>query len=296
MDFLLQQSVNGLALGSVLALYSLGFSLVLANLKVFHLAHAAVFTWGAVAAWQMVNVWQWPTPLGFAVAIVLAGLLNTLAYFVVIRHLQRRKNLQLAAFISSLGGLIVLTELALLFLDHTTVRLPPDTVPGFFWDVAGIRIASIHLVMMATALVLFLILRWMMDTTELGREVKAAAFDREVAEMLGVNTELISAVVFFISGCLAAVGAILVSLAFNVINAEMGSAYLVIAFAVLVIGGFGSVRGAYVAGLIVGLASAYTTAYLTSSYREAVIFLFLLLFLVFRPTGLFNVADTSGRA
>lgn len=296
MNFLLQQSVNGLALGSVFALFALGFSLVLANLRVFHVAHAAVFTWGAIAAWQLITEWRWPTPLGFSVAILLAGALNTVAYFVVIRHLQRRKHVELAAFISSLGGLIVLTELAVLLLQHRTVRLPAGVVPVRTWDIGGVRIASIHLVMVGTALILFLLLRWMMESTEIGREVKAAAFDREIAEMLGVNTDRISAFVFFLSGCLAAVGAILVALAFNVVNADLGASYMVIAFAVLVIGGFGSVRGALVGGLLVGLASSYTTAYISSSYREAIIFLLLLGFLIFRPTGLFKVADTSGRA
>lgn len=296
MQFFLQQTLNGLALGSVLALYSLGFSLVLANLKVFHLAHAAVFTWGAIFAWQLVANWQWPTVPGFLVAILLSGLLNTLTYFVVIRHLQRRKNLQLAAFISSLGGLIVLTELALLFLDHATVRLPPDTVPRLNLDLGGVRVSGITLLMITSALVLFLLLQWLVERTELGRELVAAAHDREVAEMLGVNTEVISATVFFISGCLAAVGAILVALAFNVVNSEIGSAFLVIAFAVLVIGGFGSIKGAYVGGLLVGVSSAWTTAYLTSSYREAIIFLLLLGFLLLRPTGLFAAADTTKRA
>jgi branched-chain amino acid transport system permease protein len=117
-SFLAQQTVNGIALGSIFALYALGFSLVLANLKVFHLAHAAVFTWGAVAAWQLVSVWKWPSAAGFAVAILLSGLINVVGYYLLIRHLQGRRNLELTAFISSLGGLIVLSELALLQLDH----------------------------------------------------------------------------------------------------------------------------------------------------------------------------------
>lgn len=296
MDFLVQQTINGLALGSVFALYSLGFSLVMANLGVFHVAHAAVFTWGAVAAYQLVAVWQWPTALGFAAAIVLAGLLNVVAYFVVIRHLQRRKNLQLAAFISSLGALIVLTEGALLLLGHQTVRLPHDVVPQVFFDIGSIRIAGIQLAMIGLAVALFLLLRWVMEVTELGREIRTAAYDRDTAELLGVDTERISAAVFFIAGAMAAVGAILVSIAFNVINAEIGAAYMIFAFAVLVIGGFGSVRGAFVAGLLLGLISSYTTAYLTSSYRDAFIFLLLLVFLVVRPTGIFRVADTAGRA
>lgn len=296
MALLAQQTVNGIALGSIFALYALGFSLVLANLKVFHLAHAAIFTWGAVVAWQLVAVWQWPSLLGFAVAVPLSGLLNVIAYYVLIRHLQGRRNLELAAFISSLGGFIVLTELVVLWLDNQTVRLPFEAVPSGTWDFAGIRVTAIQLVTVVAAVVIFLVLRWMMESTELGREVKAAAFNRETAEMLGVNTEKVSALVFFISGCLAAVGAILVGLAFNVVNADIGGTYIVTAFAVLVIGGFGSIGGAFAGGLLVGVVSAYATAFLSSSYRDVIVFGLLMLFLILRPTGLFKVADPTSRA
>jgi branched-chain amino acid transport system permease protein len=106
---------------------------------------------------------------------------------------------------------------------------------------------------------------------------------------------MITSLVFFISGALGGVGAVLVSIAFNQVNSSLGSSYLVLALAVMVIGGFGSVAGTLTAGLGLGVISSFTTAYVTSSFRDVVIFGLLMLFLIVRPSGLFRVADSAGR-
>lgn len=295
MTFLGQQTINGIALGSVFALYALGFSLVLANLKVFHVAHAAVFTWGAVFTWQLVSEFGWPLWVGLPLAAAATGLLNVLCYLILIRHLESRSNKELAAFISSLGGLIVLTELALLRLDDRAVRLPVDVFPIDVWRVGGLQISSIQVLILAVTAVMFLALRWLVDRTQMGREMRSVAFDRELAAMLGSNVDRVSAFVFFVSGALASVGAALIAIAFNVIDAELGSVYLILAMTAMVIGGFGSVAGVLIGGLLVGLASSYTTAYVTSNFRDVAIFGLLLAFLVLRPTGLFRIPDASNR-
>lgn len=296
MSFFLQQSVNGVVLGSVFALYALGFSLVLANLKVFHVAHAAVFTWGAIFAWQLTDRLEFPLLLALPAAAVLSGVLNTISYFILIRHLERRRHKELAAFISSLGGLIVLAELAAMRLDRSDVRLPFDLFPVQTWRVGTVQLSSIQLLIVGVAITTFFVLRWLIDRTEIGREVTAVAFDRELANVLGVNADRVSMFVFFISGAIAGIGAVLVAIAFNVINSELGGAYMVLAIAVMVIGGFGRISGTFAGGLLVGLAAAYTTGYLTSSYREVVVYLLLLVFLVVRPSGLFPAPDLAGRA
>lgn len=291
-----QQTINGLALGSVFALYALGFSLVLANLKVFHVAHAAVFAWGGIFSWQLISEMGWPLWLGMPVSAVLSGLLNVAAYLLLIRHLENRPNKELAAFISSLGGLIALTELASLFLHNQAVRLPVDVFPNRVFRFAGLQLSAIQVLILTATAVIFVVLRWLVERTHTGRQMRSVAFDREVAAMLGTNVDRVSTMVFFVSGALAAVGATLVGVAFNIIDADLGSVYLITALTSMVIGGFGSVSGVLAGGLLVGLASSYTTAYITSSLRDVVVFGMLLAFLVVRPTGLFKVADASARA
>jgi len=288
MSSLPQQLANGVALGSVFALYALGFSLVLANLKVFNLAHAAVFTWGAIFAWQLVDGLGWSMLLAVPVTAVLAGLLNVLCYLTLVSHLERRKNKELAGFISTLGGFIVLTELALLLLDRKAVRLPSGSFPIHVWDLGAVRISSIQVIIMVVTVAVFLGFRWLLNGTALGREIRTAAYDEELARLLGIDARRVSMTVFFLSGATAGLGAVLVAMAFTVIDARLGSAYLITAIAVMVIGGFGSMSGVLIGGLMVGIASTTTTAYISSSYRDVIVFGLLLAFLVLRPSGLFR--------
>jgi branched-chain amino acid transport system permease protein len=296
MGFFLQQVINGLALGAVFALYALGFSMVFANMKVFHVGHAAIFTWGAVFAWQLTENLGWPFYIAMPLVAIFAGVLNSLTYYVAIRHLQGRKNADMFIFVSSLGAGIVLTESAILLLDNKVVRLPFGLVAAHTWSVGPLTISSMQLLMLGTVALMFVALRWLIGSTQFGREVTAVAADREAAGVLGANVERISVSVFFLSGALAGVGASLVALAFNIVDGNLGHNYLVIAMAILVIGGIGSVSGALAGGLLVGLVSALTTGYISSSYRDVIVFGLLLAFLVFRPDGISPAAKVANRA
>jgi branched-chain amino acid transport system permease protein len=296
MGFFLQQTVNGLALGSVFALFALGFSLVFATMKAFHVAHAAVFTWGAVFAWKLTDGFGWPLVTALPVVAILAGCLNVVTYLIAVRHLERRKNRDMAIFISSLGAGTVLTELATHVLHNVSVRLPFDLVTSRAFDLGVVNVSSLQLIMVGTAALMFFGIRWLIGSTQFGREMQSVAFDREVAGILGVNAPRVSALVFFLSGALAGVGATLVAVSFNVIDGSLGHNYLVLAIAILVVGGLGNVAGGFIGGLLIGLASAYATGYITSSYRDVVVFGVLMLFLICRPDGLFRSDNVLGRA
>ena len=288
MDFLLQQTVNGIVLGSVYALYASGFGLVMANLRIFHVAHAAVFTWGAIFAWELTARLGWSLLTALPLVAVLAGLLNVLAYFLLIRHVLHRRDSEMAAFISSMGGLIVLAELAHHYLGGSVVRMTDDAFASTPLSIGPVRVTTLHLTMVCLALVIVAVTSWLLARTELGREIRTVAFNRDTAAILGVNVERVSAGVFFASGAMAGVAASFVAMAFNVIDAELGSTYLVIALAAMVVGGFGSVGGMLVGGLVIGIVSTYATGYLSSSYRDLAVFVLLLLFLAFKPEGLFR--------
>lgn len=287
MDFWLQQTANGIVLGSVYALYAAGFGLVMASLRIFHVAHAAVFTWGAVMAWEITSRLGWHLLVALPVVMLAAGLLNVAAYFLLIRHVLKRPDAELAAFISSMGGLIVLVEVAHHFLDGAVVRMPAGVFPVSPIEIGPVRITTLHATMVVLSLGLIALLALGMSRTQAGREVRTIAADRETAALLGIDVDRVSAGVFFVSGALAGLAAALVATAFNVVGADLGSSYLVIALAAMVVGGFGSVVGALAGGLLIGVASTYATGYYDSSYRDLVVFALLLAFLVIRPTGLF---------
>lgn len=286
MTFFGQQTINGIILGSVYALYGLGFGLVMANLKIFHVAHAGVFTWGAIFSWMLTVRLELPLTLALPIAAVVTGMVNVLLYLVLVRHLLRRRDTEMAAFIASLGGLIVLVELAHHVLEGSVARIPASVFPIHPVSIGPWQVTTLHLTMVGSTAVLVGLLGWVVRRTEFGREVRAVAFNRDVAALMGVNVDRISAGVFFLSGALAGVAATAVAMAFNVISADLGSGYLIIALAAMVVGGFGSVGGILIGGLLIGLASTYATGYIDTSYRDLVVFALLLLFLVVRPNGL----------
>lgn len=289
MDFLLQQTVNGIVLGSAYALYAAGFGLVMANLRIFHVAHAAIFTWGAVFAWILTDQFGWSLLAAVPVVAILAGLLDVVAYLLLIRHILGRRDHEMAAFISSMGGLIVLVELADHFLGGSVVRIGADAFESVPVAIGPIRVSTLHLTMVGLAFVIVAVATWVLARTQWGREIRAVAFDRETASILGVDADRVSAGVFFVSGAMAGVAASFVAMAFNIIDADLGSSYLVIALAAMVIGGFGSIPGMLVGGLLIGVVSTYATGYVSSSASELVVFVLLLIFLALRPEGLFRV-------
>jgi branched-chain amino acid transport system permease protein len=233
--------------------------------------------------------------MALPLAAILAGLVNVLAYFIVVRHLLKRKNTQLAAFISSLGALMVLDELASKVLRGMVERIPREAYPVQTLRLGPLQFNTLDLTIVVLTASLMLLLAWLVHRTEWGREARAVAFNRDVAALLGTNVDRVSVGVFFLSGALGGVAAVLVAMAFNVISSNLGDTYLVIAIAAMVVGGFGSVMGVALGGLIIGLASTYAVAYIETSYRDLVVFLFLLMFLVVRPSGLLKTSNDLER-
>ena len=296
MSFFLEQTVNGLVLGSVYALFALGFSLVLANLRVFNVAHEAIITWGALGMYGAVVVLHLPWPIAALVAAVVAGLIDVFVYLVAIRHLRRRPDRELAGFISSLGALIALAEVANLVLNREVVRLPFDAFPFHTVTAAPLPINTLQVAFITAAGLALVILWWLLQRTQFGREIRATAYSPEIAGTIGVDVERVTVSVFLISGACAGLGAALVGTAFNVIDGGLGARYSLMAIAVTIIGGFGSLPGAAVGGLLVGLISSWTTAYWTTSYRDVVVFSAMLGLLWLRPKGLFGSVLESPRA
>lgn len=293
--FFLQQTINGLSNGGVFALYALGFGLVIANFGVFHVAHAAIFTWGALFAWEISHHLHAPLWVALPVAAIAAGLMNCACYLLLIRHLERRPNKQMDAFISSLGGLIALTQLAALILNNNTVSFPDKVFPVRSWQFGGLYVSSIQTLLFGVAVVGMAALTYLLRRTNLGRQIRAVAFDRQVAGMLGANVDRVSLAVFFISGLFAGASATLIGVAFSNVSSNLGGSYLVLALAAMVIGGFGSLAGVVIGGFLIGLANSYSIAYISSGFANVVVFGLMLTFLVVRPTGLFSRATSVAR-
>ena len=294
---LAQQIANGLVVGSVYALFALGFTLVFGVHHVLNLAHGSVCMWGAFIGLLAVAPGELfgaglpspflPLPVAFLLAMLGGGLLGVLLDLIAFRPLRKRHATEFAALVSSIGASLILISLAQQ-LSHTRIlRFPFGTFPVQIYRFAGLRVSSLQFFIVGCVAVLFAGLLFYLYRTSFGRQVRAVAVNERAATLLGVNPSAVYLQVFFISGALAGAAGVLIGLAFNSVNFLMGEPYLMRAFVVVVLGGLGSIYGAVVAGLLLGLIQVMTVAYVSSGLSDAIIFSILFLMLLVRPTGLF---------
>ena len=293
---LAQQVANGLVVGSVYALFALGFTLVFGVHHVLNLAHGSVCMWGAFIGLLAVAPGELfgaglpspflPLPVAFLLAMLGGGLLGVLLDLIAFRPLRKRHATEFAALVSSIGASLILISLAQQ-LSHTRIlRFPFGTFPVQIYRFAGLRVSSLQFFIVGCVAVLFAGLLFYLYRTSFGRQVRAVAVNERAATLLGVNPSAVYLQVFFISGALAGAAGVLIGLAFNSVNFLMGEPYLMRAFVVVVLGGLGSIQGAVIAGLLLGLIQVMTVAYVSSGLSDA-IFSILFLMLLVRPTGLF---------
>lgn len=282
-----QQLLNGLVSGSVYALFALGFTIVFGTHKILNLAHGGVFTAGAFIGYFAV-IYGLPLWVAAILAMVGAGLLSYIIDITAFQRLRARGQIEFAALISSLGANLIIISVAQRLSNTKVLRFPFGTFPVEFYNVAGLRISMLQIVIILVVAVLLAALLYYLYKTSFGRQVRAVAGNEKAAVLLGVNPKAVYFQTFFISGALAGMAGVLIGLSFNSIHFLMGDPYLLRAFVVVVIGGLGSITGAVVAGLFLGILQTLTVAYLPSGLSETIIFGLLFVTLLVAPSGFFG--------
>jgi branched-chain amino acid transport system permease protein len=286
-----QQIINGLFLGSIYALFALGYTLVFGVLDILNLAHAAVFMLASFVALALVGVAHFPLLLALPAAVIFAGLLGLVLERIAFRPLRGRADSNISGLISSLAMATVFQAVALQIWGPNVSRFPLGTVPDRPVAFLGGVISSLQILIIAVALVLFVALTFLVKRTRLGRQMRAVAESPRAARILGVNVDRVIAASFFISSALGGAAGVLFGLAFNVIQPDMGRSVELKGLAVIILGGMGSMVGAVVAGFALGLCEVLVVAHLGGSWRDAISFAALFLILVLRPGGLLGAAS-----
>ena len=281
-----QQVINGLFLGSIYALFALGYTLVFGVLDILNLAHAAVFMLAAMGALTLVTAAKLHILVALPLAVLGAGLLGLLLERVAFRPLRGRADSNISGLISSLAVAAVFEAIALQVWGPNVARFPFGIIPEKQIHVLGGVISRLQVTIIAVALLLFLVLWWLVQRTRLGREVRAVAESPRAARILGVDVDRAIAWSFFISSALGGAAGVLFGLAFNSVSPDMGRSVELKGLAVIILGGMGSMTGAVIAGFALGLTEVFVVAHLGGSYRDAVSFAALFLILVLRPRGL----------
>jgi branched-chain amino acid transport system permease protein len=285
-----QQIVNGLFLGSIYALFALGYTLVFGVLDILNLAHQAVFMVCAYAALVLVVHLHMPMVAAFPVAVLLGGLLGMLVDRIAFKPLRGQSDSNIAGLISSIALATILEAGVVQFFGPDVERFPFGTVPTRSLKIGDAVVSELQIIIIAIALVMLAGLTWLLRRTQLGRRIRAVAESPKAARVLGVNVDRIISASFFVSSALGAAAGVLFGLAFNNVAPDMGRSVELKGLAVIVLGGMGSMPGAALAGLALGLLEVFTVAWIGSSYRDAVAFGVLFLVLVLRPRGLLGSA------
>jgi branched-chain amino acid transport system permease protein len=290
-----QQLLNGVVVGAVYALFSLGLTLVFGMHRILNLAHGAVFMWGAFFGYFAVTVAGMPLVVAFVLAIIGAGLLSIVLDLLVFRPLRRREGDEFGTIVASIGANLVLMHLAQQATNAQTLRFPFGTFPIMFFEFATLRISLQQIVILAAVAVLVIMLLVYLFRTNLGTDARAVAINEQTSMLLGVNPTAVYLNTFFIAGALAGAAGVILGIAFNSVSYVMGEPVMLQAFVVIVLGGLGSVTGALLAGILLGMIQTLTTVYISSELSDAVVFGLLFLVLLVRPSGFFRGVHTEHR-
>lgn len=284
----MQQLLNGVFLGAIYALFAIGFTLVFGILDRLNLAHPAVFAAAAFIGIELVtggglSIWL-ALPLVALVGAVLGLIIERVAF----RPLKGRPDAHFGGLISSIGLAGMISALLLWRYGPDTRRFPPDAFPPTSFEVMGARVTLLQVLILVISLVLMVGLTWLVAKTRLGRGMRAVAENPDAATVLGINVNRVTATTFALSSALGAVAGALFAMNVNSAQLGMGTAIELKGLAIIIVGGMGSLPGALVGGLILGLAEVFAVQYIGSSWRDLVAFGLLFLLLVLRPQGIFG--------
>jgi len=284
----LQQFANALVLGSVYALFALGFTLIFGVLEVITLAHGAVFMIGAFAGLTVVTKFNASFPTAILVGMMVSGVLGWLIDLVAVRPLRKRKFHHLAPMIATIGCATIIISISQGLFGAEIYRFPFDFMPATSFNISSIQLTLLQVMIIGIALFLMLVIIILLNRTKWGKAVRVVAENPRTAALLGIPVERVFQLTAFTASALGGAAGVLTGINFNAIHAFMGGPIMHRGIAVIILGGMGDIRGAVLGGLILGFAEIMSVAYLSSDFRDAVSFGLLFIILLVRPSGIFG--------
>lgn len=289
----LQNIINGMAQGSVYALVALGYTMVYGVLQFINFAHSDIFMLGAFGGFFLAK-WLSPfisNPLILLIAVVIGSMAFCVAVGLTIERIAYRPLRtapRLNVLITAIGVSLFLENFGQIIFGADPQVFPSLISTHSLLEGEGLVLNNIQLTVVVVSVLLMLILHWIVRHTKLGIAMRAVSFDIEVANLMGIPTDTIILFTFTIGSSLAGAASILYGLSYPKIEPLLGMMIGLKAFVAAVFGGIGSIMGAAVGGIVLGLAESFTVYYVSSTFRDAIAFGILILILLFRPAGLFG--------
>lgn len=284
MEILPQLVINSLIAGSFYALVALGFNLIYGATRFFNLAHGIFAVIGGYTVFYFFSKGLLDWPLAVLVGVLVSGLLGFLLDKVLFFPLRRRKASNMVLLVASLGAFTALQAiLAILF----TSQFQTLNSLVIVYDVFGGTITLVQLVAFILSILSFVFLFLFLKFTRFGKAVRAVSDDEEVAKIVGINTDAVIGKVFFIGSALAGLAGILVGFDTG-IEPTMGLGLLLKGVIASIVGGVGSISGAFAGAFLLGFVENFGIWQISGEWKDAIAFLLLIIFLIFRPQGIFK--------
>jgi branched-chain amino acid transport system permease protein len=287
--------LSGILFGGVYALFSVGLSVLLGVMRVFNIAHGAVFTVAALTTIEIAKDtgWSW-VPL-VAIGAGIGAVLGIPIELLAVRPFRRlhllREDMEHGTLLATLALLFIANALTTHYTAAQYWSYPFGTFPTRIVKIGSIGLSIVYYIDFAIALVLIGVLAFVVKRTQVGRAVRAIASDHRSARLLGINVGRFSLGLTMMASGLAGTAGVLLAMAFNAVGWDFGDTFLFQGFVIVVLGGVGSILGTLLAAFLLSTLETFTAYYAGGSWSEAVAFGLLMLFLAVRPRGLFGAQE-----
>ena len=287
LSIFVQQLINGLSLGSIYALIALGYTMVYGIVKLINFAHGDIMMIGAYVGYFILRA-MGTTPLGltcaFAAAMIFCGLLSLVIERFAYRPLRNAPRLN--SLITAIAVELILQNLmrVLPFVGPDPRSFPTLTTKTYSFGIGAI--SNVQITVIVLSAILMIILNYFVNKTKTGKAMQAVSQDLGAANLMGINTNRIIAITFVIGSVLAGAAGILYAIAYPQVEPTMGYIPGLKAFVAAVLGGIGSIPGAMLGGIILGVAETMVKAYISSQYADAISYCILIVILLVKPAGI----------
>ena len=287
----LQQLVNAIVFGSVLTLFALGLSLAWGTLDVLNLAHGSLFVFAGFLAYEFSSHVHMAFVFLVLSCMIATGLAEAVMELVAFRHVRLRfaskRQAEMSMMVASIGFSTMLDTIVGNQTQDTSFGPAATAYTVSRTTIGSVTITNIDVVIVVVTVIVAVALDQWVRRSRTGRAVRSIAFDPATSSLLGINVNGLAALTMFVAGALAGLAGVLLAVYVGAEDTTTGQAYLLTAFAILIVGGVGSVRGAIAAAFFISIAETAVVAYGPSNWSNGVAFLLILLVLLIRPAGLF---------
>ncbi len=293
MEEIIQHFINGLSIGSIYSLIALGYTMVYGILQMINFAHSEVYMMGAFFAYysaKFLNLEKSPSYSTLIIVLAITMILCSLLALTIEKFAYRplRKQPKLNVLITAIGVSLFLQYFAQIIFGADPKVFPNLINNQLLFEVGGVSINTFDVTILGVSLLSMLGLHFLVYHTKMGQGMRAVSHNPAVASILGVNVNRTIALTFIAGSSLAGIGSVLVGIKYQKIEPLMGTMIGLKAFVAAVLGGIGSIAGAVVGGLVLGISEVLVVVYGSSQYRDALAFGILIFILLFKPAGIFG--------